>query len=91
LRNERFFDFGEAIYDRDNPKRRAWFGGVGGHGPLANIVKTMNDNDTDYYSLHWTESHEKHTLSTQTPWAPASEFVSEYDLAVNILGEDYFA
>ena len=90
MRNDRFFDFGEAIYDRDNPKFRAWFGGVGGvggHGPLANIVKTMNDSNTDYYSLSWTDD----TQYKHGAWADPSEFVNEYELAVNVLGEDYFA
>ena len=87
MRDERFFYYGGAIYDRDDSNRRAWFGPSWVGGGLTTFVDAMNKSNSDCYSLQWSRRE-----NVNSPhWAPSQEFISEYDLAISILGEDYFA
>ena len=85
---DRYFIHNEAIYDRDNPDVRAWFGPDGGNylNGHSGILIDMNREEYDVHSLVW----DGPGAHKDDSWAPVEEFVKEYEQAIAVLGEDYF-
>ena len=82
--HNRFFTEQNYIYDMDNPNSRAIFDGYDtdkGHHKLQEIVDQLNESNTRGIWL-WTNR-----IDNQ-PWP---KMLDEYALALEILGEDYFA
>lgn len=82
---DRYFAYLCCIYDSDNPLRRAPFN----HPCRAmDQADKMNQGVTDPEMFTWCNTGEHADLHGK--WAPSELYVTEYALALQVLGEDYF-